>query len=272
MSARGDDRFRALPTALQRQSTIADLNGVPALLVTPEAAPSPPPLLIWIHGRTAYKELDPGRYLRMMRHGIAVCAVDLPGHGQRAQPALQGPDQVPAVVAQMLAELDEVVQQAMNRLHADSTRVALGGMSAGGMVALSRLCQPHQFAAATVEATSGSWQDLPMSRTLNDATWTLMESLEPATHLHGWTPTPLLAIHCRADQWIPFPSQWRFLDALERACPRPPVQRVAYDSTGAEGEHAGFGKHAADAKQRQVDFLMRTLCDDHVPDTGAIGP
>jgi len=34
-----------------------------------------------MHGRTANKELDPGRYLRLIRAGIAVCAIDLPGHG-----------------------------------------------------------------------------------------------------------------------------------------------------------------------------------------------
>lgn len=270
MSDVSEARFQALPSALRRQSTRMDLNGVPALLVTPEHTTAPPPLLVWMHGRTAYKELDPGRYLRLMRQGIAVCAVDLPGHGQRTDLATQSPAHVPAVVAQMLEELDDAVAAATEQLHADPARVAIGGMSAGGMVTLARLCRPHTFAAAAVEATSGSWQDLPMARTLDDATWRVMEALEPATHLDGWTPTPLLAIHCRADAWIPFPSQWRFLDAIERRHPHPPIQRVAYDSTGADGEHAGFGHHAADAKQTQVDFLTRTLLNDHEPDHGAL--
>lgn len=257
----GKDAFASLPIALQRQGRLDDIDGVPVLLVPPEHSDGPPPLLLWMHGRTAWKELDPGRYLRLMRRGIAVCAMDLPGHGARFDPDLQEPSRVPEVVEHAMLEIDGVLAEATERLGADPKRLAIGGMSAGGMATLARLCQPHSLAAAAVEATSGSWQDLPMARTIDRDQFARIERLEPVSHLDGWQPIPLLATHCRADQWIPFASQWRFLNDLERHCPRPPVHRVAYDSTGAQGEHAGFGRHAADAKEQHCRFLSRVPLD-----------
>ncbi|MCH8940394.1 MAG: hypothetical protein IIC27_04645 [Chloroflexi bacterium] len=61
-----------------------------------------------MHGRTVEKELDPGRYLRWLRAGIATCTVDLPGHGERFEQALQHPEQAMEVVLRMLGEIDEI--------------------------------------------------------------------------------------------------------------------------------------------------------------------
>ena len=56
-------RFEQLPSALRQRgrTTMLGPSGVPALLVTPETGgerSAPPPLVIWMHGRTAFKELD----------------------------------------------------------------------------------------------------------------------------------------------------------------------------------------------------------------------
>ena len=49
---------------------------VPALVVHPGwETGEPSPVVIWLHGRTVSKELDPGRYLRWMRSGIGACAL-----------------------------------------------------------------------------------------------------------------------------------------------------------------------------------------------------
>ncbi|MBT4768842.1 MAG: hypothetical protein HOO04_10850, partial [Phycisphaerae bacterium] len=85
-------QFDALPSALRKQGRLAHCGAVPTLLIQAEEVnTAPPPLLLWIHGRTAFKELDPGRYLRLMRRGISVCAIDLPGHGERLDPRLHKP-------------------------------------------------------------------------------------------------------------------------------------------------------------------------------------
>ena len=83
-------RFDTLPTSLKKQARPARLAGVPSLLVHPDWA-RPAPFVLWMHGRTVDKELDPGRYLRWVRAGIGACAIDLPGHGERHEAAADEP-------------------------------------------------------------------------------------------------------------------------------------------------------------------------------------
>jgi poly(3-hydroxybutyrate) depolymerase len=256
------ERFDALPSALRQQASLAMCGAVPTLLVQPEgieSAPDRPPLLLWIHGRTTFKEFDPGRYLRLMRRGIAVCAMDLPGHGERFDPRFQEAAHVIEAVLAAVVEIDSVSRFAVDRLGADSGRVAIGGMSAGGMAAISRLCCPHRYAACVLEATSGNWSELPMAAEVDSTTIEMIHRADPIRHLARWHPIPLLAIHARLDSWIPFDGQWRFLDAVEAKGPASLVTRVAYDRTGAPGEHAGFGSMSADAKERQTVFLTDHL-------------
>jgi alpha-beta hydrolase superfamily lysophospholipase len=256
------DRFDALPSALRRQGFLARCGGVPTLLVRPEeidGAPDCPPLLLWIHGRTGFKELDPGRYLRLMRRGIAVCAMDLPGHGQRLDLRLHEAAHIIDAVLQAVDEVDSVLAFAVDRLGADSQRIAIGGTSAGGMAAISRLCRPHRLAAGVLEATSGNWSTLPMTAQADEAAQGLIHQADPMTHLASWRSIPLLAIHAKLDEWIPFEGQWRFLDMVQARGPASLVSRVAYDRTGAPGEHAGFGSMSADAKERQCNFLSDYL-------------
>ena len=63
-----------LPSSLQALSETRRLGAdVPSLVVRPEGTPlggDRIPFLLWMHGRTATKELDPGRYLRLARAGI----------------------------------------------------------------------------------------------------------------------------------------------------------------------------------------------------------
>ena len=84
-------------------------SGVPALLAHPDWDTGElVPVVIWMHGRTANKELDPGRYLRWIRAGIGVCAVDLPGHGERFDASQQEPEAALDVILQLQNNLDRV--------------------------------------------------------------------------------------------------------------------------------------------------------------------
>ena len=143
-----------MPSALEaaaRWERLGDTN-VPAMLVHPDwTRGDPRPALLWMHGRTAHKEIDPGRFLRLLRAGFAVCTVDLPGHGERFEAALQHPEHTLDVILRMIDEIDEITDALGAFDGFDMSRLAIGGMSAGGMAALARLTRPHRFTAACVE-------------------------------------------------------------------------------------------------------------------------
>ncbi len=267
-----DERFKQLPSYLRERARRIELAGVPALIAVPESE-RPVPLMLWMHGRTVDKELDPGRYLRWLRAGIAAVAVDLPGHGERHGPRLHDPECTPRVLGQMLAEVDDVLN-ALTRLNGDGrldlTRMGIGGMSAGGMVALRHLCNDHPFRCAAVESTTG-WLAELYEPSLSDApTWpvdhdpAVVEPIDPMKHLDGFRPVPLLALHSEADETVPWPGMKAFLGALAdryeaAGLSRNLIEIRTWPSTGAPFEHAGFGKVAADAKNIQTEFLVRHL-------------
>lgn len=251
-----------LPRDLQQRMQLARVgpSGVPALLISAESDEPTPPMVVWLHGRTANKELDPGRYLRLMRSGMSICALDLPGHGDRYDETLQHHDHVLDVILQMVDELDEAVNEAASILGADPTRLGIGGMSAGGMVIASRLTRPHPYSCCVLEATTGSWADQRQRPMFINRTSEEIQALDPLHHLELWRPIPILAVHCIADEWVDWTGQCRFLDALD--APNDPggaVERLLFKSTGALNEHVGFGPHSAEVKERERDFFARHL-------------
>ncbi|MBL8747395.1 MAG: prolyl oligopeptidase family serine peptidase [Phycisphaerae bacterium] len=277
-----NERFAALPAALRAQSITTRLAGVPALVAHPDAgwdtdlrtSPKPRPIVIWMHGRTVNKELDPGRYLRWIRAGIAACALDLPDHGERFAEGRQGSDATLEIVKQMAEELDDVTAalgDAQWRGAFDVSRMAIGGMSAGGMATLIRLCRPHPFRCACVESTAGDFSMMSRfmeftSRGGRDADGTLARELNPATHLDAWRPIPLLALHSEADAWVPANAIRSFTNALREryaALGADPsiVELKTWETTGAPYEHAGFGRVAGEAKDAQLNFLRKWLID-----------
>lgn len=255
-----------LPSDLRaraRWERLGPEGAIPAMLVHPswnENAPAP--VVIWLHGRTVTKETDPGRYLRWVRAGIGACAIDLPGHGERFDKGLQSAATAWQVLTQAHDEIDAVSQSLRSLAAFDSERMALGGMSLGGMAALARLTRPHHFRCATVEATSGSWarqmdREMFRSRVAEDS-----QRLEPILHLQQWREIPLQAIHARHDEWVAFEGQAEFVNALRaRYQDESLIEFVEYEHTGAPHEHIGFGRKAADAKARQVAFLRKWLAE-----------
>ncbi|MFM9996218.1 MAG: alpha/beta hydrolase family protein [Phycisphaerales bacterium] len=290
------ERFARFPAYLAERSRSVRLAGdIPALLAHPDWS-SPAPVVLWMHGRTANKELDPGRYLRWVRAGIAACAIDLPGHGERLEAGMDAPARTLDVLERVVAEIDMVVAALVGRGEVeavgiggtpvpragvgevglaetiraglfDTTRMAIGGMSAGGMATLRRLCDPHPFRCAAVECTTGALRTLYFGA---GAQWSVKHDpervarIDPSAHLEAWRPIPLLAMHNELDRVVPIAAAMEFVDLLRaryrRAGESPDdVEFVVWPESGAPDEHAGFGRHSNDAKNRQLEFLRRHL-------------
>lgn len=256
------ERFARLPSSLQRRARRETLAGVPALLAPPDTD-APAPFCIWLHGRTVNKELDPGRYLRWIRAGIGAVALDLPGHGERYDESAHSPQNTLRVVEQMIGEIDPVIEDLRARFAAsfDTERIALGGMSAGGMATLRRLADPHPFRCAAVESTAGDFSFMPYEGRYPPD---LIARLDPVAHVPTWRPIPLLALHSEKDEWVPVGAIRSLAESLREhyaAAGADPdlVTVVTWPETGAPNEHAGFGRVANDAKNVQTEFLARHL-------------
>lgn len=267
-----EPRFAMFPSHLAERSRTLELAGVPTLLAHPDWQ-KPAPVMFWMHGRTVTKELDPGRYLRWIRAGIAAVSVDLPGHGQRQGPKLHGPDTTPGVLEQMLGEIDGVLEalgQSEHGRYFDLTRIGIGGMSAGGMVTLRRLCDEHPFRCAAVESTTGWLGELYDPEETRGRPWPAAHDkeqvarLDPMRHLDSFRPIPLLALHSEADEIVPIEGMNRFVEALrghytDQGADAGQIELKTWATTGAPSEHAGFGKVASEAKALQVEFLTEHL-------------
>jgi predicted peptidase len=258
------ERFAQMPSALRANARWQQLgaSGIPVLLVHPAwESDTRPPIVLWMHGRTVNKELDPGRYLRWMRAGIGACAIDLPGHGERFDAALHSPSRAFDVVRQMIDEIDEVVAAIETIGEFDVSRMAIGGVSAGGMATLARLCRPHPFRCASVEATTGSWSHQAEREMFRDRPPQAIAALNPIEHIDGWREIPLQALHACFDEWVPVEGQRAFIDALRASYSDPSlIEFIVYEQrTGAPNEHQGFGRMSADAKDCQRDFFTRWL-------------
>ncbi len=276
-----DPRLARFPSALASRTRLVRLGktGIPALLAHP-GWNAPRPTVIWLHGRTVDKTLDTGRYLRLLRAGggeelgagIASCAIDLPGHGERLDAAFHSPRRTLELLAQTIREIDEVCDALADPAFGgvfDLDRLAIGGMSAGGMAVLRRLCDDHPFVCAAVESTCGDLAWLydparPGAGHLPAHPPEAIRPLDPSQHLGRWRPIPLLVLHSEADRVTPLEGMTRFLDRLRSHQAAvggmdPNPRLITWAQTGAPDEHSGFGRVAAEAKTHFVSFLEEHL-------------
>ncbi|MDA0215088.1 MAG: alpha/beta fold hydrolase [Planctomycetota bacterium] len=247
------------PSTLRRAShwcRIVD-GTVPIVVMRPENRTADPlPFLLWFHGRTVTKEIDSGRYLRLIRAGIGCVAVDLPGHGERLDLAMHDGARTLDVVQQAAGEVDSILRN-LEEFGFDMRRAVIGGMSAGGMAAILRGCAAHPFCGMLLEATTGDWES-QRSRPMYQPD--VVARLNPIAHLSDWRDIPLLALHSELDEWVAIEGQRKFVDAVRAHSSQPQkIELHAYPSTGAPYEHMGFGRMAADAKQRTTEFVAKCV-------------
>jgi uncharacterized protein len=273
-----DDRFTRFPRYLAERARTLRVGEIPVLLAHPDWN-SPAPTVIWLHGRTSSKEIDPGRYLRWIRAGIAACAIDLPGHGERADEPSQTPRGTLDVLARTIVEIDQILAWVRSTWdsgeHAglfDPSRLGIGGMSLGGMATLRRLCEPHPFRCAAVEGTTG-WlgaqyfpERVGLAPRPEPSTHDpeAVARLDPWGHLVGFEPIPLLALHSRTDRMVPIAGMERFIERLreryvELGAGTTSIEWRTWEQTGAPEEHLGFGRYASDAKTLETAFFSRWL-------------
>lgn len=264
------DRFAQFPSFLAQRTRSVRFGDVPAMVALPDGAEARPvPAVLWIHGRTANKELDPGRYMRWLRAGMAAVAIDLPGHGERLEAAMQEPAQTLNVLEQALGEVNGVVAGMRRIAGIDGSRMAIGGMSLGGMVTLRRLCEPHGFIAASVEGTCGwlTGMYFPKEHGLAVPAWPVdhprekVKRLDTGEHLDGFRPIPTLVLHSEADEMVPWAVQSKFVEKLRArfGAEADKVSVTTWPTTGAPREHIGFGRFSNDAKNIQTEFFARVL-------------
>lgn len=277
-----DPRFSQFPRDLASRARSARLGpaGVPTLLAHPDWE-HPAPVMFWMHGRTVNKELDPGRYLRWIRAGIAAVSIDLPGHGERLIEDWQTPARSMDVLEQAVGEVGGVLDALSGGQWGgvfDLSRVGIGGMSAGGMAALRRVCEPAPasvvaFRAVSVEGSTG-WLEglyaperagLPRAeRVFAEISPDRLERLDPMRHLAAMPTVPMLVLHSEADRVVPWQGMAVYVERVRSAYRArgadPGLVRVrTWPETGAPQEHAGFGRFANDAKNLQVEFLASCL-------------
>jgi len=203
---------------------------------------------------------------------MACCSIDLPGHGERFDESMQGPRRSLEVIDRARREVDLVLGDLFDRhgVLFDRERVALGGMSLGGMVTLRRLCDVHAFRCAAVECTAGRLAELyGADGSDRSEPWPVdhdpaeIAVQDPSQNLDGFEPVPLLVLHSESDRMVPWSVQSRFIEQLRGRYGGDAdlIEVCTWPETGAPEEHMGFGRHSNEAKMRQTGFFSGCLLE-----------
>ena len=157
------------------------------------------------------------------------------------------------------SEIDVIVDWMNVNTQIDSSRSAIGGMSAGGMSAIDRLTQPHNFIAASLEATTGNWESQGSRPMFSSVPKNILRMISPINNLDKWNPIHILAVHSKNDQWIDFQGQLLFIEKVKKINQELPVKLIIYENTGAPFEHIGFGRESSKNKDEQMNFLIKAF-------------
>jgi fermentation-respiration switch protein FrsA (DUF1100 family) len=178
---------------------------VPGVLLLPPAGPGPFPLVLLQHGAGGSKDaayLPPVRE-PWARRGVAVASIDFPLHGERSSAKLNE-----ILLATMLAPqraggdglalFEELVRQAVNDLaravdalgalpEIDADRVGYAAFSMGAMLGSLYIPYDARIRAAALGVGGSLFGSSP---------------LDPASHIAGFAPRPLLFVNASRDERI----------------------------------------------------------------------
>lgn len=223
---------------------------VPGVLLLPERAPGPLPLVLLQHGAGGSKDseyLDPIRR-PWARRGVAVASIDFPLHGERvsaklseqllatfAAPASQRSPNALALceefARQAATDLARALDALCERPEIDASRLAYAAFSMGAMLgSLFIPYEPRVRAAALAVGGAGIGP----------------ESIDPAAHIGGFAPRPLLFVNTTRDEHIPRAAA----EALHAAA-REPKQVLWFD--------AGHSDLPGRALEAMWSFLAESL-------------
>jgi len=184
---------------------------VPALLRLP-AATEPAPAALLLHGYRSRKE-DMADFVgeALLPLGIASLSIDLPLHGDRADPfelrSVRDPFELAARWRTAIDEAQLAVRFLSARREIDRTRLAVIGYSLGAYLALA-LVERDRGPSAVVLAAGGDLPDFPFAPLIRAVA-------DPMRGVRALDGRPLLMVHGRRDRTI-LPVQAERLYAAAR--------------------------------------------------------
>ncbi len=184
------------------------LGPAPALLVQAAGGRRPLPTVLWFHGFTVDALNELPKLERLAAAGLLAVGIDAAGHGRRRladfEQHFAGPREVTdqrffALVAQTVGEVPAILDALCAEGLADPTRLAVAGVSMGGLVTYGAVVADRRLRAAVALLGSPVWP-LPGS---------------PHLVPERFFPTALLSITAGNDESVPPVGARRFHEALE---------------------------------------------------------
>lgn len=172
---------------------------VPAVLRLPGGADRVPAALL-LHGYASRKE-DMADYVgdALLPLGIASLSIDLPLHGERADPfelrSMRNPFDIASRWRTAIDEAQLALRFLSARAEIDRDRLALVGYSLGSYLSLA-VAERDRAPRAVVLAAGGDLPDFPFSALIRAVA-------NPLAGVHALAGRPLLMVHGKRDRTIP---------------------------------------------------------------------
>ena len=184
------------------------LGAAPALIARPSAARLPLPTVLWFHGFTAGKATHRPELTMLAEAGFLAVGLDAAGHGER-RPAdfdalFGGTDDENeqtfySLVAETVVEVPGIFDLLCAEGVADEARLAVAGVSMGGMITYGATAADPRIRAAVALLASPEWPH-PAS---------------PHQEIDRFFPTALLSITAGRDETVPAAAARAFHTDLE---------------------------------------------------------